>query len=356
MKAKFTKSRITGLSVCVPHIHQNIDDLLPTVFQDNIKLLKRTKKITGLQYRYIADDTVTTTDLAYCASKNIISKLNIDIKTIDLLLFVTQTPDYHMPSCSSFLHGKLGLEQNTIAIDINHACAGFIYGLYTSFTFIENNNANRILLVVGDTLSKTVNNFDEKHGFTYGDGVSATIIDKTTQESNSFFSLYSDGSGYNKLIIPKGAFGKYDKETINNDDVFNTNEYRNLNNLYMDGSEIFNKALLNESNSIRDILQYANMNIDDIDYFYIHQSNKFLVESIANDLNIPMEKVPNDIITKYANLSACSIPALLCSNTSNYKALLTAFGAGYSWGSAIINIDKNFISDNIFVYGALNDD
>lgn len=353
MKAKFQNGTISGISVCVPPKCIDIDDCLENVFKNDEKLLKRMKKISGLQKRFIADDDISTTDLAYEASINLFDMLDFDKNELDMVIFVTQTPDFFMPSCANYLHKRLNLNQKIIAFDINQACAGYLYGLFTCFSFMKNENIKNILLLCGDTLSKSINPLNVNLAPIFGDGVSASLIQN--KKNLSFFELYSDGNGFDRLIIANGAFSKLKKST--NEDIFKIDEYRSLNNLYMDGAEIFNKALELESQGVKNMLEFCGKDKDEIDYFLFHQSNKFLVNSLIDDLNLDKEKAPNFLMEKYANLSACSLPALLCQMQKNdFDAILSAFGAGYAYGSAYINFDKNFKTDIISIYkGEKND-
>lgn len=349
LKAKFDKAKISGISVCVPPKCINIDDCLESVFQNDEKTLKRMKKISGLQTRFIADDNISTSDLGYEASKNLLKMMEFDKNKLDILIFITQTPDFFMPSCANYLHKRLNLNTNTIAFDVNQACAGYLYGLFLAFSFLQNDSAKNVLLVCGDTLSKTINPLNMNLAPIFGDGVSATLIQSANQ--TSFFNLHSNGEGFDRLIIPNKAFGRLDQNKSKNEEIFQTNKYRNLENLYMDGTEIFNQALNLESKGIKDMLEISGKNQDNIDYFLLHQSNQFLVDCIINDLNLDKNKTPNFLMQKYANLSACSLPALLCElKQNNFNAILSAFGAGFSWGSAYINFDKDFKTDTISIY------
>ncbi|EAJ0339626.1 beta-ketoacyl-ACP synthase III [Campylobacter lari] len=355
MKASFNKAKIAGISVCVPNKCINIDDCLEDVFQNDVKMLKRMKKISGIQERFIADENISTTDLAYEASVNLFKILDFDKNELDMVIFITQTPDFFMPSCANYLHKRLNLKPQTITFDVNQACSGYLYGLFIAFSFLENQNAKNILLICGDTLSKTINPLNANLAPIFGDGVSATLISCANEKS--FFKLYSNGEGFDKLIIPNRAFAKLDENKSSNKEIFQTNEYRSLDNLYMDGAEIFNQALNLESKSIKEMLDFCEKSKNDVDYFLLHQSNQFLVDSIINDLGIDSSKAPNFLMSKYANLSACSLPALLCEIQKNdFNAILSAFGAGYAWGSAYINFDKNFKTDTISIYkGEKND-
>ncbi|MBX1886675.1 beta-ketoacyl-ACP synthase III [Campylobacter peloridis] len=355
MKAKFEQGNIKGISVCVPNKCINIDDCLDNIFHNNEKMLKRMKKISGLQTRFIANDDISTTDLAYEASLNVFKMLDFDKNELDMVIFITQTPDFFMPSCANYLHKRLKLNTKTIAFDVNQACCGYLYGLFLAFSFCKNENIKNILLICGDTLSKTINPLNMNLAPIFGDGVSATLI--KNEKNISFFELFSDGNGYDRLIIPNKAFSKLDQNKTNNKEIFQIDEYRTLENLYMDGTEIFNQALNLESQGVKNMLEICNKNKDDIDYFLFHQSNKFLVDSLINDLKLDENKTPNFLMEKYANLSACSIPALLCEmQKNNFNAILSAFGAGYAYGSAYIEFDKNFKTDTISIYkGEKND-
>lgn len=355
MKAVFTKASIKGIISVVPPKVVNIDDELHTIYKGDKKALDRIKKVIGLQTRNIADENITASDLGEYAANILIDYLNIDRNSIDAIIMQTQTPDYFIPATACYLHGKLNLPSHTLAFDINQACAGYIYGLYVAYSMIESNAANRVLLICGDTISRYTNQLDSNLAPIIGDGASATIIESSLDKINSYFTLGCDGSKFHQLIIPEGASRIPTKEIIQNDKVWDTSDTRTLKQLYMDGAEIFNFALQQEPLSFKEILEYSTYKEEEIDYFFFHQANKYIVDNLSRKLNLPSKKVPNTTTNKYGNLSSCSIPATICDSldyrlNKKLSILLAGFGAGLSWGNAILTLNKNFLSKPVQIY------
>ncbi|EPI8310028.1 beta-ketoacyl-ACP synthase III, partial [Campylobacter jejuni] len=191
MKTRFDKAKISGICVSVPEHKICIDDELESVFSNNIKTLKRMKKVIGLNTRYICDENTCVSDLGKHAANTLLQGLNIDKNSLDALIVVTQSPDFFMPSTACYLHQLLNLSSKTIAFDLGQACAGYLYGLFVAHSLIQS-GLGKILLICGDTLSKFIHPKNMNLAPIFGDGVSATLIEKT-DFNEAFFELGSDG-------------------------------------------------------------------------------------------------------------------------------------------------------------------
>lgn len=178
MKATFHNTSIKGIYTIVPPKVIDIDSELDTIYKGDKKGLERIKKVIGLQTRHIAEKHITASDLGLQAATRLLESLNVERESIDALIFVTQSPDYFCPASACYLQGKLGLSQSCLSFDINQACAGYLYGLYVAHSLCDSGGANRVLLIVGDTLSKFVNPLDSNLAPMMGDGVSATLLER----------------------------------------------------------------------------------------------------------------------------------------------------------------------------------
>ena len=172
----------------------DIDSELDTIYKGDKKGLERIKKVIGLQTRHIAEKHITASDLGLQAATRLLESLEVERDSIDALIFVTQSPDYFCPASACYLQGKLGLSQSCLSFDINQACAGYLYGLYVAHSLCDSGGANRVLLIVGDTLSKFVNPLDSNLAPMMGDGVSATLLERSSNSSLGH-SVLSDKSG-----------------------------------------------------------------------------------------------------------------------------------------------------------------
>lgn len=370
MKATFTQTCIKGIHTLVPPKIIDIDSELDTIYKGDQNALNRIKKVIGLQTRHIAEPHITASDIGEAAANALLDSLKVERNSIDALIFVTQTPDYILPASACYLHGKLGLPSTCLSFDINQACSGYLYGLYVAHSLIDGGGAKRVLLLVGDTISKFVNPLDSNLAPIIGDGVSATLLqsihfdkDPHSQEKShahrAFFELGSEGDKFYQLIIPEGAGRIPTKEIIQDPKVWQISETRNLKQLYMDGAEIFNFAVMKYPHAFEQILAYSQENKDDLDFFFFHQANKYIVDNIARRLGLDRAKVPNNTTSKYGNLSGCSVPATICDVLGPIakdglkdplRVHLAGFGAGLAWGNAILTLDQGFKCQSVDLY------
>lgn len=373
MKATFTQTCIRGIHTIVPPKVIDIDSELHTIYQGDQNALNRIKKVIGLQTRHIADPHITASDMGEVAANALLDSLQIDRSRIDALIFVTQTPDYILPATACYLHGKLGLSPSCLSFDINQACSGYLYGLYVAHSLIDGGGAKCVLLIVGDTVSKFVNPLDSNLAPIIGDGVSATLLQANHCDQNickiqkqaknekrpSFFELGSEGDKFYQLIIPEGAGRIPTKEIIQDPKVWETSQTRKLHQLYMDGAEIFNFAVMKYPKAFEEILSYSQEDKEELDYFFFHQANKYIVDNIVRRLKLDKTKVPNTTTSKYGNLSGCSIPATICDTLEHIakdglkhplRVHLAGFGAGLAWGNAILTLDQGFKCQSVGLY------
>ncbi|MCW1313692.1 beta-ketoacyl-ACP synthase III [Campylobacter jejuni] len=353
MQASFNHAKLSYVLTIVPQNLINIDDELNTRYKGDVKKLSQIKKNVGLQYRYEADQETTASDLGEYGAKILFDEFNIDKNSLDALIVCTQTPDFFMPPTACYLHGKLGLSEKTLTFDINQSCSGYVYGLYTAYSMIENGSCRRILFICGDTWSKFHNPLNLPN--LGGDGVSVTLIEYSQKEYKSYFDLGSDGKGLKYLFMPFGAFRSTNLEAMKEPEILNRNIKEKQ--VYMNGLEIFNFATRREPQVFHQLLKFANCSQDKLDFVFFHQANKRILEIIINRLQIDYSKAPLSI-DKYGNLGAASIPATLCDNINSYqfplqktlKVVLGAFGAGLSWANALITLDTDFICKKVQIY------
>ena len=297
--------------------------------------IRNSSNIIGVKKNYYTSDRVTTVDLCLVSAARLIKSLKWIPEDIDLLIFVTQTPDFLMPSCSSIVHDKLNLKKDCVSFDINLGCSGYVYGLWNMYKIMENSRYKKGLLLVGDTISKTVHSKDYINQLLFGDaGTSTAIVKKSNKKT--FFLLGSDGKGSKDLIIDNSGFRKK---------IFKP-EFK------MNGKNVFHFAVNNVPTIVNKLLKKSSNKIKDISYFIYHQANKFMIESISRELKIKKKQVLYSI-SDYGNTSSASIPVTLSKNwnkiKSSNKLCLLGFGAGFSYGGAIIDL-KNKKKLNLYEY------
>lgn len=353
-KSFFTKVEISGIVTCVPENFRMLEDEVDTLYNGDIKQVNRIKKSIGLNKRHIVIGNTTTSDLCEVAANKLLNEMKINKSDIEAIIFVSQTPDYFQPATAAYLHGKLNLSENCSAFDVNQGCTGYIYGLWLAHMMIETNSCKKVLVLAGDTLSKVVNPFDSNVAALFGDAGTATLIEKSKKEQKTYFTLHSNGSKFDTIIQPQGAFRIPTKEVINDKRIFETTDKRNLNNLYMDGAEIFNFSIETEPKAIAEILEMSSSTQEDIDYIIFHQANKYIISNIARRLKFPLEKAPSETTGKYGNQSSASIPCTICDainedvTTKKVKLVLSGFGVGLSWATCQLELDKIYCPEVIF--------
>ena len=335
-------TKIIGItSVCpVNKVHVTYNKNL---YNGDERKINRLINSSGFEYRRIVSDKTTTSDLCLYAANFLLNKVNIQKEEIDGLIFVSYTPDYIMPATSYVLHSKLDLSENCIVMDIPQACSGYITGLYQASMLI-NSGCKKVLLLVGDTFSKFNDMFNETEPEIFGDAGTATLIEYDENAKPVYFNINSSGKYYDALICSNGGFRNQPKST----DFYNNSLYKY--NSKMDGKAIFDFTMTKISPSIKDLLMYSKKEITDIDYVILHQANKFIMQNILRQINCPEEKSFLTTLGEYGNQCGASIPCTICNSLAsditnkNLNLLLCGFGAGLSWGSAVLNTENIYCS------------
>jgi len=278
----------------------------------------------GIDVRHVAGENETSLDLAFKACQKLFK--NYDKSNIDFILFCTQSPDYFLPTTACMLQDKLELPKKTGALDFNLGCSGFVYGLALAKGLISIGLAKNVLLVTAETYSKFLDKEDKSNRSIFGDAAAVTIVEKDDSKADFQFSVGTDGSGFENLIVKNGAsrFGKSDDAT-----------------LFMNGPEIFNFTIENIPGLVEDTLSKNSLTMEDIDLFVFHQANSYMLNYLRKKCKIPEDKFVIDMKNSGNTVSA-TIPIALESALRNgkiksgSKVLIAGFGVGYSWAAGII--------------------
>jgi 3-oxoacyl-[acyl-carrier-protein] synthase-3 len=212
---------------------------------------------------------------------------------------------------------------------------------------IESGGCENVILLAGDTVSKCVNPKDRAVAPLFGDAGSATLV--TRSPMNSWFSLNTNGKGCGFIQIPGGAFRHPSSDETKKESADEDGNIRSLENLYMNGAEVFNFSIKEEPAAIREILEFSGKSIEEIDWIVFHQANKYIIGNIARRLKVPLEKVPCGTVAKYGNQSSASIPSAICSEISQQvrggvqRMNFSGFDVGLSWASCVIETPPIFV-------------
>ena len=297
---------------------------------------------SGVEKRHIAGKDETALDLSIEACNKLFSNRENLKEQIDGIIFCTQSEDYIMPPNSCLLHESLDLPESVFSFDFNLACSGYIYGLALAKGLINSDIAQNILLVNADTYSKYINKHDRAARVLFGDGAAVSWVTKSDSSKGLIdIECSTSGKDYKKFIIPAGGCRLPKSKETNISKIDKSKNVRTLENIHMDGMGILVFVNSKVPKQIRNILKRNSMTIDDIDLFVFHQASKLALDSLARLLKINPEKVFSNIREKGNTVSA-SIPialreALDCNRINRGdKVLLSGFGVGLSWGTAII--------------------
>ncbi|MDD3534873.1 MAG: ketoacyl-ACP synthase III [Candidatus Cloacimonetes bacterium] len=339
---------IKGISAAVPKRIIDNQDMQGELF--SVQEIENAIKTTGIRFRRMAEPDQCSSDLCFHAAEKLLDDMSIDRSSIDLLIFMSQTPDYLQPATAPILQNRLGLSKSCAAFDINLACSGYVYGLSTAFAYCSQEGINRVLLLVGETLTKIISFEDRATSLLFGDGATATLIEKTPGFPRSYFSLNSDGGSFEVLWIEGGAYRMPSSGETLKADKFPDGSVRNKEQLYMDGLEVFNFTMREVPKDIKNLMQFAGIDENGIDYMVLHQANKLMTDFFLKKLKFPKEKAPYSLYN-YGNTSAVSIPLTMVSElqndlqNKNLNLVLSGFGGGLSWGSAFMKTDHIIVPD-----------
>ena len=326
-----------------------LEFVLPERVLDNVALSaefenwspEKIESKTGIRQRHIASEEECASDLAFQAARKLFKSGASEPSKIDYLLLCTQSPDYFLPPTACLLQHRLGLPTSCGAMDFNLGCSGFVYGLSLAKGLIETAQARRVLLLTAETYSKFIHAGDKSVRTLFGDAAAATLVEgfETETELIGPFVFGTDGSGAENLIVPTGGLRK---KTVANAEVIrdeNGND-RTVNNLYMNGPEIFNFSVRTVPRSVQALLAKAGKSMQEIDAFVLHQANGFMLEHLRKKLGISPEKFIV-AMAECGNTVSASIPCALKQAVSLGKlqagdlVLLAGFGVGYSWASTL---------------------
>lgn len=290
-------------------------------------------KMIGVEARHWAPVDTTTADLCVRAGQRLLEGLDWEPSSVDGIIFVSQTPNYILPATACGLQTALGLRAG-IAFDVNLGCSGYPYALWLAMTMVQSGAVSRLLVAVGDTVSRIVDAEDRATAMLFGDAGTVTAVERAPGAAPAHFVLGSDGRGERNLIVPEGRF----KTLTAADD--SRLDGRKLDCLYMDGGEIFNFTLSSVPALVSSTLAYAgNAPLESYAGFLFHQANAFMLKHLIKKSKLPADKAPINI-GAYGNTSSASIPLLMTTSMATVlrgqscKLAMFGFGVGYSWAGA----------------------
>ncbi|UXR63531.1 ketoacyl-ACP synthase III [Bdellovibrio bacteriovorus] len=324
------RSRVSGIGSYLPEKILSNKDLEKMVETNDQWIVER----TGIERRHIASEDQATSDLCVIAAKRALEDANLKVEDIDMILVGTVTGDHQMPSTACFVQAKLGAK-NIMAVDLNAACSGFLYGVSIADQFIRTGMYKNILVIGAEVLSRYMNYKDRETCILFGDGAGAWVVSRAAEGDKNVIEsthLHADGNLADLLILPAGGSKiPQSHEAID----------KGLNFMTMKGREIFKSAVRTMAQCCQEALEHNKVTPDQVDWIIPHQANKRIIEAVADQFKFPMERVIV-YLQETGNTSAASIPLAFDWAVKNDKVkrgqtiLLTAFGAGLTSGSILL--------------------
>jgi 3-oxoacyl-[acyl-carrier-protein] synthase-3 len=337
---EITDVRISGISACVPKKTVSNHDY-NWITEKERDLLIRT---IGVETRHMAEFGQTSSDLCKQAAEQLMGELGWKPEEINLLVFVSQSRDYLIPSTSAILQNRMKLPKTCITLDINLGCSGYVYGLSVMGSMMKTCGITKGLLLVGDISTVTSAYRDKSSYPLFGDAGTATALELKPGSSPMQFNLQTDGSGYEAIIIYDGGGRNLTSKKSFNVKKYGEGIYRNKLQVALNGIEVFNFSLREVVPNIKTTLNHFNCRLEEFDYLILHQANRLINETIRKMLKVAPEKVPYSL-KDFGNTSCSSIPLTMVSQMRNalqekpHKLLLSAFGIGLSWGTILMETD-----------------
>ncbi len=332
--------RIAGVCASVPETSHSFMQDHSLFTEEEAKKLLAT---TGVYARRVAPPHICASDMCLAATEGLLEQLGWDPESIGVLIFISQDSDYVLPATACVLQKRLGLTKDCAAFDINLGCSGLIYGIWTASQLLDSSTATRALVLAGDTSTRFLKPEDRSTMPLFGDAGAAVALEKDPEAPRMFGIFGTDGSGAPNIMVKAG--GRRDPLVPPIEPHSETEAARLFEDarLHLNGAEVFTFSLRLVPGLLRETMAHAGVGIDDIDYFALHQANKFMLEHLAKKSKLPREKVPIDM-HDFGNTSSASVALLLCSRLGDelaarkHKLLLAGFGVGWSWGALVTDI------------------
>ena len=296
---------------------------------------------TGISERHIAAANESTATLAIEAAIKALTIANLAPDQVDLIIVASATPEHIFPATACLVQDQIGAIKAG-AFDLSAACSGFIYALNMAAQAIRSGSLNNVLVIGAETLSRFTNWQDRNTCILFGDGAGAFVLQASETPGGVLSTvLRSDGSGADLLSLPAGgSFMPASHETVNNDQHF----------IHMNGREVFRFATRVMSQATREVVEAANLKLDDVNLIIPHQANLRIIDSAARSLEIPLERFLVNV-ERYGNTSTASIPIATCEAFQQGRlkpgdnVVFVGFGAGLTWGAALLQWSGPFLPE-----------
>lgn len=337
MKTVFHNKKITGILTVLPQTESLFDDEAAN-YSFPVKQTMRLKKIMGYEKHRIAKDETSSSDMCLYGMRYLLDNGFLKEEEVGAIICVTLTPDHFVPHTSNIVHGSFGFSQDVVCMDIMQGCCGFLMGVMEGFSLLEHMPDKKVVLFNTDVLSHKVSKSDRNSYPLIGDATTVTVLENDPNAGDIHFVMRTDSVRRDIVRIPAGGSRlPCSAETAEVKDDGEGN-LRSLDNLRMNGSEVFRFVQEDVPPLINEALEDAGWSTEEVDYYIFHQPNRFMLRKLAEKIGVPYEKVPMDIVEQYGNTSGATVPMTIthaCAEqmcSGKHKVLMSAFGSGMTWG------------------------
>ena len=346
MKTVFRNKKISGLLSVLPALSVKFEDEIDS-YTFPAKQSLRLQKVMGFKQHSIVKENTSTSDLCIAGIKYIIDNGWLSKDDIGGIVVACSYPDHFIPPVSTIIQGKLGFSEDVFCVDTSQGCVGFLMALNQGFMLLEHMSDKKVLVIAADVLSKKVSKQDRNSYPLIGDAAGIAIIENCEEDTSIYSAVYTNGAMGKALIIPAGGSRlPSSQQTSELKDYENDGNLRSLDNLTMNGTEVFNFVQTKVPPMIDEIIEYAGTTKEDIHKYIFHQPNKFMLKKLSEKIGVPYDKVPMNVVEEFGNSSGACIPVCATFNTAkelkteNHKYCLSAFGSGLTWAAMVLDIGE----------------
>jgi 3-oxoacyl-[acyl-carrier-protein] synthase-3 len=300
-------------------------------------------KSTGIYERRVLPPHLCASDMCTAAAEDLLKSLDWDPSTVEVLIFVSQDPDYNLPATACLIQNRLGLPTTCAALDINLGCSGFVYACWIASQMLSGASGKRALVLCGDTSTRHLMPEDRSTRPLFGDAGAAVALEKRPGAGPMHVVMGTDGRGAPHIVVRAGGrrntlIPAREPMTPQQHETM----YRDA-RLSLNGPEVFSFSLRQVPPLVKATLEHAGLKEEDINYYVLHQANKLMLDQIRRKIGADAERFIVDLYN-YGNTSSASIPLAVCGSLSEqlaggtHKLMLSGFGVGWSWASLVADI------------------
>lgn len=343
MITTFHGKRISGMLTVLPETEYDYDE---ETKEFATLQTRRLKKIMGFGKRRAAKKNSTSSDFCIYGLNYMLEKGYIKKDEIGAIVVTGLTPDYFIPHVSNIIHGECNLNPDVICMDIPQGCVGFMLGAMQAFLLLDIIGDKKVVVFNVDVLNRKNPDEKLKAAVFGGDAAGITVFENDKKASDIYMNLYNDGSQREALIMHAGGYKEPHSEKTAIPEDIGDGTMKCRDELWMDGSRVFNFVQKEVPPLIDEILEYSHVTKDEIDWYLFHQPNKFMMQKLADKMGVPWDKMPMNVVENFGNSSGSTIPVTVTFNlseqlkTDEYLCCLSGFGAGLSWASMVLKLGK----------------